>query len=215
MSKLDLFQYNRLDFHLKQRRNQESMVIIRLILFLFILLYPALLFPNQPNVKIRYFKRYYFQEESRDILDKIEILVKKNEKLIEKLKYLKSFWRVYYLNDKVIGEEYYKNWRLHYYYLYYYSKKRTHKRGFFWHGITAKAFFHIEKRYIWQGYFYKRGPDVWWIYDHEGKLITKAYYTWLDREKIDYTDRYFYKNRKLIKIERYRDGILTKTYHIK
>jgi len=157
----------------------------------------------------KYYSKYYFTEEKIEILNKIEVSEKE-------LDYIKYFWIVYYdSQNRIVGEEYYKNFRLYYFYLYKYSLNQTEKRGFYWHGITDQAFFRAFKRSIWQGYYFKRDPDIWWIYDLKGKLISKSYHKSNESEKIDYTDQYFYKGDKLIQIKRYRDGRLTKIYNYK
>lgn len=175
---------------------------------LFLFLYPALALSNNPkDITIKYFSKYSFKEEQQAILHQIEVSQKE-------IPYLKSFWRVYYdSKGQVFGEEYFKNWRLHYYHLYRYTKTHTHKQGFYWHGITQKAFFHIKKQYIWQGYYFKRTPNVWWVYDLKGRLKSKTYYSLYEKVKIDYSDLYFYKKGELNQIDRYRNGIVTKVYH--
>ncbi len=161
-------------------------------------------------VSVKYYSKYFFKEDHKDILHKIEVSQ-------DKIKYLKSFWKVYYnLDNRIIGEEYYKNWRLFYYYLYRYKNNKIYKAGFFWHGIIDRAHFNIFKRYIWQGYFYKRIPHTLWVYNKNGQLIIKAYYKWQNKYNIDYTDKYIYnKAKKLVRIKRYREGIMVKEYLLK
>ncbi len=189
-------------------KGKGTMKIITLI-WLCLLLTSLSAFPKaKQKITTRFYSSYTFNEKNLSVLSKIK--VHKSQ-----LPYLKSFWIVY-LNAKgqIIGEEYYKNWRLYYYFLYDHRGHQTHKRGFYWHGITDKAFFHVRKRTIWQGYYFKRNPDVWWIYDSKNRLISKTHYKFFDAGKIDYTDRYIYRNNQLKSIRRYRKGRLSKEYPI-
>ena len=163
------------------------------------------------NYTVKYYSYYLFREDRNEILDKIEV----SEKEIH---YLKQFWIVYYdRKARVLGEELHSNWRMSQYFIYRYDGKRTHKRGFYWHGFTDEAFFYnnVGRRVVWQGYYFKRNPDFWWVYDEKNRLVSKTHYSVTRPYLADYTDVYHYDEKELKRITRYRDNLVTKIYHFK
>ncbi len=180
------------------------------VCIILVIIIPVISYSKINNTyKRKFYSHYYFIDEKLQAYKKIEVQERD-------LQYMKSFWIVYYdQNNKIAGEEYYENWRLYYYYIYKYTQNQIHKKGFYWHGITGNAYLYVRNRAYFKGYYFKRTPDVWWIYDNLGRIISKSYYSFGYGERLEYTDRYYYKDNELIYRERYRQGKLTNTYYYK
>ena len=84
----------------------------------------------------------------------------------------KQYWKVYYQQDKIVGEELYIDNQLVYYYIYYYDNQKIYQKGFYWHGIYRDIkTFKAHGKYIKQGWIYKNYPEIYNVYNLEGKLI--------------------------------------------
>lgn len=185
---------------------------LKLIIVLSLILLPLSLFSNK--LSYRFYSVYQFNEDEN-------IIKYKRECSEQDLPYLKSFWIVYH-NDKgqKVGEEYYQNWMLYYYHLYQYTNTEVHKKTFYWYGYVDKAFFfRPSNKEIFVGYIFRRHYNTWHTYHKDGRVKSKSFYRFIDHPfggipKIDYTDRFIYENKKLVKIERYRKRALTKVYKV-
>lgn len=123
-----------------------------------------------------------------DRIDYIQILERKDNSLeISKYIPLPSpghrmfapiYWKVYYLGDKIIGEELYTDNRLVYYYIYYYEGEKVYQKGFYWHGIYRNVkYFQANEKNIKQGWIYKNYPESYRVYNaRTRKLIYEGYY---------------------------------------
>ena len=77
-----------------------------------------------------------------------------------------NYWKVYYLQGKIVAEELYEQTRLVYYYIYYHEKEKIYQKGFFWHGIYYDIkTFKAHEKLIKQGYIYKNYPETYRVYD--------------------------------------------------
>lgn len=91
--------------------------------------------------------------------------------------FVKTYWKVYYLKEKIVAEELFKDNRLVYYYTYYHTAKKIYQKGFFWHGIYRQIkIFKAHGKRIKQGWIYKNYPECYKVYNKEGKLTYSYYY---------------------------------------
>ncbi len=118
-----------------------------------------------------------------DKLDYVKVLEKEERSLIitkyVKIKpyeriFNKQYWKVYYLKNKIVGEELFINSKLVYYYVYYHAAQKIYQKGFLWHGIYQHPKykkFKAHDKTIKQGKFYKNYPETYRVYNKNGKLI--------------------------------------------
>ncbi len=87
-----------------------------------------------------------------------------------------SYWKVYYSNDKIVGEELYQKNTLVYYYMYYHTQKKIYQKGFLWHGIYHDLkLFKTHGEYIKQGRYYKNYAETYRVYDKKTKKLTYSH----------------------------------------
>lgn len=99
-------------------------------------------------------------------------LVKKDTKV-----FLPYYWKVYYQDNKIVGEELYKEGILSYFYIYYYTKNKIYQKGFFWYGISPKPFiFKAHETRIKQGFMYKTIPDSYRVFNRTSLKNIYEYY---------------------------------------
>lgn len=124
----------------------------------------------QPD-RVEFYKVFEKKDNSLEIYKTIPIL-KPEERIFEK-----QYWKIYYQNNKIVAEELYVKNYLVYYYTYFYDQEKIYQKGFYWNGIYRDIkYFKAHDKYLKQGWIYKNYPEIYRVFNREGKLIYQHYY---------------------------------------
>jgi hypothetical protein len=149
-------------------KSKISYLLFFLLLIPYVFLSPQNLCARFDYDRIEYFRVLERAEDSLEITKYRKFADPKDRRFVP------SYWKVYYQDGKIVGEELYVKMNLEYYYIYYHTPEKIYQKGFYWNGIYREIkYFKAHGKYIKQGWIYKNYPETYRVYDKEGKLIYK------------------------------------------
>lgn len=91
--------------------------------------------------------------------------------------FIPHYWKVYYQQDKIVGEELFEKGKMTYYYVYFYDQNKVYQKGFFWYGIYYDiGVFKAHDKKIKQGWIYKNLPDCYRVFNLKNNQLIYEYY---------------------------------------